>query len=198
MNKGLIIISSILITIAAIGGFFYLSKKNDPEMTFIKIKSSIDNKDLAAFNQLVDVDQVLNSVIDQYIDYSTKANNGELDISTGLIAFMRPSIISIIKEQIETSISQGQINIPKTVDGLSTEVLGLLTLAHGDGANFKGIKDQKIEGTQAELTLQVQLDGSDRVDDLIVKFRQKGDIWQIYDVKNLAALVDSYVAVNGQ
>ncbi|KXX68918.1 hypothetical protein [Flammeovirga sp. SJP92] len=179
------------------GGAYYYLQNDSPEMTFIKIKRSIDNKDLETFNQCVDVDQVVNSVIDQYIQYMTTKNNGELDIATGLIAFMRPSIIEMVKQEIQNNIEQGKIEIPTEVS-ISSEVLGLMTLANGDGANFKGVKDRKVTENQAEITFIILLDGATETNEVPVKFRKTATGWQIYDILNLGPLADTYAKTQQQ
>ncbi|MBD0404425.1 hypothetical protein [Flammeovirga sp. EKP202] len=198
MNKKTVqILLGVLVVLLIGGGAYFYFQSDTPEMTFIKIKRSIDNKDLQTFNECVDVDQVVNSVIDQYIAYMTTKNNGELDIATGLIAFMRPSIIEMVKQEIRNSIEQGKIEIP-TEMSISAEVLGLMTIANGDGANFKGTKDRKISENQAEITFVLQLDGATETNDVHVKFRKTPTGWQIYDVLNLGPLADTYVKTQHQ
>ncbi|NME71799.1 hypothetical protein [Flammeovirga aprica] len=198
MNKKTVqILLGTLVVLLIGGGAYFYFQNEAPEMTFIKLKRSIDNKDLETFNQCVDADQVINSVIDQYIAYMTTKNNGELDIATGLIAFMRPSIIEMVKQEVKNSIEQGKINIP-TEMSISAEVLGLMTLANGDGANFKGTKDRKVSENQAEITFEVLLDGATETNDVLVKFRKTPNGWQIYDVLNLGPLVDTYVKTQQQ
>ncbi|NLR91890.1 MULTISPECIES: hypothetical protein [Flammeovirga] len=192
-NKNLIIILSVIVGIAAVGGIFYFSMQGGPEMTFVKIKDAIDDKDLDSFKKYVDEDAIINSLVDQYITFAMAQNNGEVDIATGLIAFMKPSIVSIVKEQVENSIVTGNHNIPNTIEGISTEVMGLLAIIKGDGAVFKGLKEKVVDEHQASLTFQLQLEGSDRIDDLIVKLRKTDDGWQVYDVKNVSALLESYM-----
>ncbi|WP_044200952.1 hypothetical protein [Flammeovirga sp. OC4] len=198
MNKKTVqILLGVLVVLLIGGGAYFYFQSDSPEMTFIKIKRSIDNKDLQTFNECVDVDQVVNSVIDQYLEYMTTKNNGELDIATGLIAFMRPSIIEMVKQEIRNSIEQGKIEIP-TEMSISAEVLGLMAIANGDGANFKGTKDRKISENQAEITFVLQLDGATETNDVLVKFRKTPTGWQIYDVLNLGPLAETYVKTQQQ
>ncbi|OHX65185.1 DUF2939 domain-containing protein [Flammeovirga pacifica] len=194
MNKKLAIALITIFIIILGGGMYMYSMKDTPEVTFLEIKNAIDNKNVEEFNKYVDTDAVLESIVDQYVAYQLDKNNGEMDISIGLLAMMKPAIISAVKEQVENGILSGDISLPNTVEGVSADVIGLLALANGNGANYKGIKTRDVSDTQASLTLQIQLDNTDVVNDLVIKLRKVENHWQIFDVQKLGKILDTYNA----
>ncbi|MBB3696052.1 DUF2939 domain-containing protein [Flammeovirga yaeyamensis] len=193
MNKKIVFALLAILILGAGVGFYVYNLKDTPEVTFLEIKHAIDNKDIDSFNEYVDLDNVLNSIVDQYVNYQMNKNQGQLDIATGFMAMMKPAIVSTVKEQVEKGIKSGDINIPNTIEGVSGDVVGLLALAKGNGANYKGIKSSEVNDSQAVLTLQIQLDNTDVVNDLVVKMRKVDDHWQIYDIQKLGEILDTYL-----
>ena len=108
--------------IAVIGAYFFFhAKARTPDYALNLLNESIQNHDVRTFNSVVDVDQVLNSSYDGFVDglmESDRAMSPEArEAITNFTQMLRVPIINSLKTAIETYVETGNFDQQSNVEG---------------------------------------------------------------------------------
>ncbi len=111
--------AALVVLVAIIGAYFFLhSKVRTPELALKMIGESIDAHDARAFNGVVDVDNVLNSSYDGFVDGLIESDGAmspeAREAITDFTQMLRQPIINSLKTAIETYVENGSIEQPQT------------------------------------------------------------------------------------
>lgn len=107
--------AAIVLLIAITGAYFFLhSKVRTPDLALKMIGESIDAHDTRAFNKVVDVDNVLNSSYDGFVDGLIESDGAmspeAREAITNFTQMLRQPIIDSLKTAIETYVESGSID----------------------------------------------------------------------------------------
>lgn len=118
MSKKLLFIIPVLIIAAAVGALIgYAQIKKMPTSSLKNIRDAINGHNIEEFNQLVDVDTILNFAADDIL--AEKMSNDKLAYSVQQVADVynnevKPDFINVTKSAVEEYVSTGKVTIPKT------------------------------------------------------------------------------------
>ncbi len=185
----------VVVLIAIIGAYFFLhSKARTPDYALKMIGESIDAHDVRAFNGVVDVDTVLNSSYDGFVDgliESDSAMSPEArEAITNFTQMLRQPIIGSLKTAIETYVESGSINQAAT-DGTdnkfmaATDIMERAGLSKLDFKQVDGITiDEKNEDRAVADVRFYQPEASNDFVFKVVLERGDDENWRVVRIDN--------------
>ena len=115
MKKKKLLISGLLTALLIAGGLFYWYYKQTPKYALLQVKEALADHDFALFEQYVDMEAVMTSLIDQVMEInkntSTAKNEWEQlgqNIGTGLVNLLKPQLSTLYKQQIQKLVETGK------------------------------------------------------------------------------------------
>lgn len=183
-----------LVILSGAGSYLYRQMATSPEYSLWKIYTAIEQHDLTSFNQYVDLDGALGSVVDLVIKQTLAKSRPEdpaaepgQEPAIGPAQLMRPRLIEVGKKAISDAIETGDFGTIKNNDSSSDKMLlGMLKSVGNKQNSFEGIEYVKSDGNTAVVGVNIRQ--KEKNSDLILelKMRNMGDYWQLAMVNNMA------------
>ena len=185
MKKKLIIASVVLL--ASGGTAFWLYTKS-PSYSIAQLHRAYEQHDIALFEKHVDSETAISSLIDQIAAIEHEILG--IKIKGELIAIFKPMMIKEIRHKIHTVIETGKFDKTGFLSQFSEvgEKIGLFEIwdesVQPENA-FDGISFVEKDGKIALMGLDFYHEKYDTSLTLIVKMRNIGDHWQLFDTENM-------------
>lgn len=193
MKKKLLVVASILLTvIIAVGGIIYWNYTGTPEYSLSQVEKAIEQRDLTSFQKYVDIEGVVNSLVDQVIEFTSAQYENEakdeweqmgVELGKKLVKILKPTLVEILKQQILMYIQTGKINNDESKGNIST--LKLWDKINREKSALRGISYVKKEGKNAYVGLELFQEKYDTSLTLSLKMINKGGYWQIVEIVDL-------------
>lgn len=115
MNKAAKIMGIVILIVAIIGGWYNFYYIKTPEYSLDILQEAVKKHDVEKFKKHVDLESVLSNSVDDLfaIEFKDKVNNEAAnEFAKGLVAVLKPTIVSTLKTEIIKSVETGtwQIN----------------------------------------------------------------------------------------
>jgi len=189
MNKKVLFIALPVVIIIAIGGFLYWKFITSPEYSLAKIKESIENHDVTAFEKYVDVDGIimrLMSQVPQIIGGNKKdAMFGE-EINQLILSLVQGPLLKIAKEGVRTVIERGHFDKSITQTDLMSQLLKQVPI---NTIKIIGLKKIHKQGKVCTIPIQIYVGAYEGETTLELMMRDKGSYWQVAEIRNLPKLI---------
>ncbi len=173
--------------IVAAGGYKYWT--TTPEYSLTQIQTAFEDHDLALFNKHVDVDAIVGRGVDALLADSledTPQGGFGGKLATGMMAMIKPTIISFAKNKIELAVEGAR---PSSTEQKSKHEKSLEAV---DGFFVDGAINKKYLKTEGKIAYL----GLERFDEklqspvnLEIKLRKMGGYWQAVELSNLAEMI---------
>lgn len=175
------------------GGYYYFHVHNDtPEYAIETISRAIDDHDLKEFHRAVDVDGVLDSGYDGFVDGVTATDSiATPDAREAIKDFtqmLRAPMIAALKTAIDSYVSTGKLNTEENV--------GVIEMLERTGLNqieVRGVKNVQLNDADRDEAFadvrifQPELNGEFPLQ--IVLKRGEDDRWQVTRVQNFGEYI---------
>jgi hypothetical protein len=166
---------------------------HSPEYSLRKLATAIEQHDVATFQELVDVDTVVNRFIDASMT-ATLADTADADIATilgqGMIALMKPRIATEAKAAIIAAVEKG-------LPAKASDSTGLGEYTRRTGVThdtFKGMSAVSREGATALVSLEFKNARIDSTVSVQLRMREMRGFWLVSEIANAAELVTNLKA----
>lgn len=176
------------------GGYYYFHVNNDtPEYAIKTIQASIEEHDIKSFHSAVNLDSVLDSSYDGFVEGITSSENvmtpDAKEAIKDFTKMLRASMIMSLKSAIESYVATGDLN--------AEENLGVIELLDKTGLNDAEVRDVKNiqisdankDEAFADLVIYQPEIGHEFVLQLILS-RGEDNRWQVSRVQNFQEYVE--------
>lgn len=187
-KKALVIVLPIVI-IFAIGGFLYWKFITSPEYSLSKIKESIEDRDVTAFEKYVDVDGIimrLMSQLPEIIGGNKKAAMLGEEINQLILSLVQGPLLKIAKEGVRTVIERGHFDKSITHTDLMSELLKQFPI---DTIKIIGLEKIHKQGKVCTIPIQIYVGAYEGETTLELMMRDKGSYWQVAEISNLPKVI---------
>jgi hypothetical protein len=193
MKLRIIIATAVVVALCATAGLWYHHKvTRSPEYSLKRLATAIEQHDVVTFQELVDVDTVVNRFMDAAMAEAMgdSTDTGILDnLAKGLVFMMKPRLVEAAISGIMEFVEKGMP--PSTVSSGDDDAP--LSVLHGtsmfDKGAFRGISAVKREGKTALVSLQF---ANARIDSTItvqLRMRDLNAYWQVSEIANAKSLL---------
>ena len=185
----------VVVMIAIIGAYFFFhSKARTPDYALKMIGEAIDVHDVRAFNRVVDVDALLNSSYDGFVDgliESDRAMSPEArEAITNFTQMLRQPIINSLKTAIETYVEHGSIDQQSAV-GDETNPMTAADIMERAGLsrlNFKQLDGIVVDEKNSDRAVaDIRFYQPEAENDFVFKVvleRDDSDNWRVVRIDN--------------
>lgn len=154
-----------------------------PQYSIDQVKESLKSHDKQKFDKHVNVNDFASGMVDDVLTEPFKEVMGGGMIGRWIVAgmsgFIKPSIVSGVKDELYTLVETGDFN--KSEGGTVSSLNERLCLTQND---FKRISDIKSEGKLANVTLLLHNVPHNKDLNLKVQMRDMGGYWQVTRMLN--------------
>lgn len=177
-------------------GAAYAYWTRTPQYSVNRIAHAITSHDVALFEKHVDVESVSARLIDDLLadvtakQAETEGSSMGSALAAGLIQFMKPRLVQIVREQTIRFIETGSFSKHDSSTD-DSESANLEDLSRGLGAkrdSFRGIGHVRTEGKIALVGLKFSNADLDTTLTIEVKMRNEGSYWRVVELTNLTHL----------
>ncbi|MFD2786872.1 hypothetical protein [Hymenobacter rubripertinctus] len=190
MKKLLILI--VLVAVAVGGYLYFYHVRTTPEYSLMQAYKALDDHDVAAFEQYVDVNSVTNNLVNDVTQNSSALgllNPGGLAMK-GALSLLKPQLVQAARKEVQRYVETGSAEAAAAPRRLvNVSILGLAGKVVGEGSRFKGVQYTRQEGEQALVGLEFTQPRYDTTLVLEVKMRNQGDHWQATEITNTGAIL---------
>ena len=193
----------ILLIIGIVSGFFLWKIMVSPQYSLKQVKASIHENNLIAFQKLVDLDSIIDSIIDQVWQYYVPGGEGtgsrwseiRNEIGFSLLSVVKPNLKEIIKREVCDYITTGKWTVTEAENDnrISSLIIEMIKERIDPGEwDHQSINYTEIEGETAHvgLTYYDQTRESNFI--LEVKMIDMKGYWQIIEITNFTQLMDIF------
>lgn len=175
-----------------------------PEAAIAKVQTAVDTRDASLLQQYVDLPGIIGAGVDSYVQTLARSGAEKGGTIAPMIAMMLPSlqkndstaaaVRSMLIEETRSfvvyGVSSGQF-AGKPVPGKAGT--GMFAPLYADASlgrkEIRAVKNVRQQGKEATAQLRVYDFGSEREYPIDVRMADKGDHWQVVEVRNLSDLV---------
>jgi hypothetical protein len=184
----------LVVALAATAGLIWRNHViHSPEHSLKRLATAIEQHDVATFQELVDVDTVVNRFIDASMAAAI-ADTADADFATmlgqGMIALMKPRIATEAKAAIIAAVEKG-------LPAKATAGDGLDAYSRRSGVapdTFKGMSAITRAGATALVNLEFLNARIDSTVTVQLRMRDMRGFWQVSEIANAAELVTNIEA----
>lgn len=186
-------IAAVALAIAG-GGYYYFHVHTDtPDNAIKTIHEAIDGRDIKTFNRLVDVDSVLDSGYDGFVEGVTSSDNAMTPDAREAIRnftqMLRAPMIMTLKSAVESYIATGDLKAEE--NGGVVEILEKTGLNDAHIRDVKNIEVNDADKNEAFADLIIYQPELDREFPLQMILARDGDKqWKLTRVKNFQEFVE--------
>ncbi len=168
-----------------------------PEYSLRRLANAVERHDVATFQELVDVDTVVNRFLDASLAASladTTDTSLGASIGKGLLALMKPRIADELKASITAVVERG---LPAAPSDAGT--MGAYTSQWGiTRESFKGMSGVSRQGASAMVSLQFYNARIDSTVTVQLRLRDMRTCWQVSEIANAGELVTNINAAESR
>ncbi len=196
--KKIIIVGLVIVLCGGI--FFYWKFTRSPRYSLWQAVKAVKQHDLASFEKYVDVEGMTSNLIDQMLKLGSdkgkvKDEWGQLGevFAKGLVAFLKPQLVKIAKQQISDYIEKGKFEEKKEgtkTEGIKFSLSDIWSKTRSEKKNFHGIKYVKREGKIVYIGLKLFQEEYNTTLILDLKMRNRGNYWQVAELSNLSEFIN--------
>jgi len=177
-----------------------------PQYSLKQIKKAIPQHNVTAFDEYVDLDEVVDNVIVHTWQYYTaKEKTGSRwseisnEISNSLISAVKPNLKEIVKKEILAYVATGQWASTDADDNneISTVIIKMIKRRiDPEQWDYQSINFTKIEGETASIGL-TYYDQVKETNFLVeLKMKDMKGYWQLVEITNVAQLINMFQELN--
>jgi hypothetical protein len=196
----------ILVIIGIVSIFFLWKMMVSPQYSLKQIKKAIPQHNVTAFDEYVDLDEVVDNVIVHTWQYYTaKEKTGSRwseisnEISNSLISAVKPNLKEIVKKEILAYVATGQWASTDADDNneISTVIIKMIKRRiDPEQWDYQSINFTKIEGETASIGL-TYYDQVKETNFLVeLKMKDMKGYWQLVEITNVAQLINMFQELN--
>lgn len=196
MIKAKPIVLGMVAVLLVVAALVYWQRTRTPEYSLHQLRNAIRSRDVAKFEQYVDIESVLSQAFDDVTDaFWANADSQSVGETlanafiVGLVQVMKPRAVEEFRREAIRLLERGWLFRPREAvdDGDSSEddLRSLIDMAGADRASFRGIKYIKKHDKVALVGLRFRhriLDANLLYE---LKLRDMGGYWRVVEVTNL-------------
>ncbi len=193
MNLKLILAVALLVLVLIAGGFWYMRfHRHTPERTISDIRQALEKHDMKTFERCVDVDSVLNSSYDGFVEGLIDAEivmPDDAKTAVGdIVRMMKDPILTSFKNAIEQYVSTGKWTEDDGKDPTriteASELLSRSGLTKTDFRNVESVtKTQDKNIAIANILVYQQEAGSEFTFEVVLTQNEDGQ-WRVTEIRN--------------
>ena len=187
-----------LILILGIGYWQYTITK--PKYSLWKIKKAVDEHNLMMFEKYVDTENLVETLIDQFIETSMgniEKKDEEVEgfdpaLAKRIVINFKPQLTNIVKQKVVSFVKTGDLkNESKSQEALEKEfsLKNIWDYSGEDKNEFQGIAYVKEEGNIAYVGLKFFLEKHEENFIVDLKMRSIDNYWQVIEISNFSIIV---------
>lgn len=185
---------TVLILLAGLscGGFWYWT--TTPQYSIEQVRDAVKTHDKQKFDKHVDVNEFASGLVDDTVAEPMREVMGGGTIGRWIVAgvsgFIKPSIVSGVKEELYTLVNTGGFN--KSEGGTVSSLNDRLCLSKND---FKRVDQIKADGKLAKATIVLHNSAHNKDLNLDVQMRDMGGYWQVTRMLNFPEFAGQLAAL---
>ena len=197
-NRNALIAVIFVVFALLIGGIAYYRYTYSPKYALSRAREAVERHDVATFQKYVDLDRVIASFIEQWLQYEhgkKKEKTGwdylGMALAKGLLSTVQPYVVNEIKESVIAYIKTGKENVLLKGEGDVREVgeiLGKIKTAEG---KFDGVDYVREEEKVARVGMKIHFDRYDAPLILELTMEKADGSWKVVELANLAEFLQN-------
>lgn len=193
-NKKYLMVAPVVLVLLAVA-YYFLYFINTPSYAVNEIRTAVEQRDKAKFQQRVDVDQLLDKAFDDLIVAESKINNDNIinnPFALSVLHMLKPNVTKLMKDELLTYIAEGK---PKEAGQVKDPVAdamrrNLQRKAHLEQMSYKELKLQQDVQNKANVSVVLHNESLQKDYALNLSMVKDGPQgWQIKEITNLVDVI---------
>lgn len=196
--KKLLLIVGILLMVA-IGGFIWWKIfTSSPKYSLLQIKKAVENHDVDSFEKYVDIESITTRVMGELPNLLGAEKDMKLfgdEAAEIVMSLVKEPVVNMVKSSVQAFIERGTFDKTLTEKGVISKLLKQIPL---DSLQFVKVKEIRKEGKICSVPLEVYVEAYDGKATVEFMMRDKGNYWQIAEIRNLSEFIQQIAELKKQ